>query len=99
MRAPLAPDGATLMRIDAKTIVARFANTFAKNKALFAHYVRGLVEARKRRLEHERKFYRNLKAYCRANNLSPICEDDWKTAADDRNDDKLSMIHSKGNVS
>jgi hypothetical protein len=99
MRAPLAPNGATLMGIGTKTIVARLANNFAKNKALLAHYVRGLVEARTRRLEHERTFYRNLKAYCRANNLSPICEDDWKTAADDRNDNNPSIIQSKGNVS
>jgi hypothetical protein len=46
---------------------------------------RGSAQARKRRLEQERAFYRNLNAYCRANNLSTICEDDWKTAAHDKN--------------
>jgi uncharacterized protein YgiB involved in biofilm formation len=60
-------------------------NRFMKFKALFASYVRRLAEANKRRLEQERAFYRNLNAYCRANNLSTICEDDWKTAAHDKN--------------
>ena len=87
------------MGLDAETVVARLANTFAKNKALLAHYVRGIVEARRQRLEHEKEFYRNLKAYCRANNLSPICGDDWKTAAYAKADDNLSNIHSKGTVS
>ena len=67
------------MAFDAETKVAHVVNTFAKSKALLTRYVRGLMEARKRRIEHEREFYRNLKAYCRANNLSPVCEDDWKT--------------------
>ena len=71
----------------------------AKSKALLARSVRGLIEARRRRIEHEREFYRNLKAYCRANNLSPVCEDDWKTAAYDKSDDDLSMTNTKGNVS
>jgi hypothetical protein len=87
------------MGFDAKTIIARLANSFVKNRVVLAHYVRGLVEARRQRLEHERKFYRNLKAFCRANNLSPICEDDWKTAAYDKIDDNFSMTYSKGNVS
>jgi uncharacterized protein YgiB involved in biofilm formation len=99
MSAPLAPDGATLMGFDAEAMVARLANTFAKNKAVLAHYVSGLVEARRQRLEHDRKFYRNLNAYCRANNLSPICADDWKTAAHDEADNNPSNFHSKGTVS
>jgi hypothetical protein len=92
-------DGTTLMGLHAETMVARLANTFAKNKALLAHYIRGLVEARRQRLEHEREFYRNLKAYCRVNNLSPICEDDWRTAVYDNADNNLSNVHSKGTVS
>jgi len=39
------------------------------------------VEARKRSIARDQGFYRKLNAYCRAHNRSPICEDDWKTAA------------------
>jgi hypothetical protein len=42
-------------------------------------FVRHLVLQRKRRLARERRFYRHLNAYCRANDLSPILADDWKT--------------------
>jgi hypothetical protein len=87
------------MGFDAKSIVARLTNSFVKNRALLAHYVRGLVEARRQRLEHERKFFPNLKTFYRANNLSPICKDEWKTADYDKIDDNFSMIHSKGTVS
>jgi hypothetical protein len=62
-------------------------STFTKCKTLLASSAHGFLEARRQRLEDERQFYRNLKAYCRANNLSPICEDDWKTAACDNTDD------------
>ena len=87
------------MSFVAKTMVASIMKTLARSKALLARYVRSLLEARRRRIEHEREFYRNLKAYCRVNNLSPICEDDWKTAAYYKSDDNLSMINTKGNVS
>ena len=87
------------MSFNAKITAARVVDTLAKGKALLVRYVRGLIEARRRRIEHEREFYRNLKAYCRANNLPPICEDDWKITAYDKIDDNVSMINSKGNVS
>ena len=87
------------MGFSTETMVAHVMSTFTKCKTLLASSVRGFLEARRQRLEHEREFYRNLKAYCRANNLSPICEDDWKTAAYDKTDDDISTIHSKGNVS
>ena len=58
-----------------------FMVTLTKSKALLAGWLRRLLEARKRGIEQEREFYRNLNAYCRANNLSSICEDDWKTTA------------------
>lgn len=86
------------MGFDAETMLARVVTTLAKSNAPLAGYVSRLIEARRRRIAHEREFYRNLKAYCRANNLSPVCEDDWKTAAYDNNDDNLSVTHSKGNV-
>jgi hypothetical protein len=72
--------------------------TLTKSKALLAGWLRRLLEARKHRIEREREFYRNLSAYCRANNLSPICEDDWKVAAYDKIDDNASVITSKGHV-
>jgi hypothetical protein len=75
-----------------------FTVTLTKCRALLAGWRRRLLEARKRRIEHEREFYRNLGAYCRAHNLSPICEDDWKSAAYTGNDDSPPMINSKGDV-
>jgi hypothetical protein len=75
-----------------------FMVTLTKSKTLLAGWARRLLEARTRRMEREREFYRSLNAYCRANNLSPICEDDWKVAAYDKNDSNLSSINSKGHV-
>ena len=69
--------------------------TLTKSKAVLAGWLRRLLEARKHRMEQEGEFYRHLNAYCRANNLSPICEDDWKTAAVAPDDDHRSH-HSKG---
>jgi hypothetical protein len=67
------------MSVEAETVVHRFT----KIKATFACYVRARIEARRRRIERdrelEREFYRKLEAYCVANNLSPVCEDDWRT--------------------
>jgi hypothetical protein len=67
------------MGFDDKILVARVVNTFAKSKALLARYVGRFIEARRRRIEHEREFYRDLRAYCRANKVPPVCQDDWKT--------------------
>lgn len=72
------------MRLEAKTMVARAVDTITRSQAPLACWLRRLIEARRRRIEHEREFYRKLKAYSRANNVSPICEDDWKTAAYDQ---------------
>jgi hypothetical protein len=47
-------------------------------------FVLHLVLQRRRRLARERRFYRHLNAYCRANDLSPILADDWKTLYSDR---------------
>jgi hypothetical protein len=70
--------------------------TLTRGKALFSEWLRRLLQARQRRNEQEREFYRKLGAYCRANNLSPICEDDWKSAAYVENNDR--MINAKGDV-
>jgi hypothetical protein len=85
------------MSFDARTKVAHLVKTVANGPGLLTYYVRSLKEARARRIEQERVFYRNLSAYCRANNLTPICHDDWKIAAYDTNDNNLSM-NSKGDV-
>jgi hypothetical protein len=71
-----------------------FIGTLTKSKALLAGWLRRLLEAREHRIEQEREFYSNLGAYCPANNLSPICEDDWKSAAY-RNDGDLSKLTRK----
>jgi hypothetical protein len=74
-----------------------FMVTLTKSKALLAGWLR-LLEARKHRIEREREFYRSLNVYCRANDLSPSCEDDWKIAAYDKIDDNACVINSKGHV-
>ena len=67
------------MRTDSHSIVARLTNVAARGKARLADSIRRLVEARRRRIAHEREFYRNLDAYCRAHDVPCVCEDDWKT--------------------
>jgi len=47
---------------------------------VFTSFIRARIWARRRRIEQEREFYRKLAAHCRANDLSPICNDDWKSA-------------------
>jgi len=41
--------------------------------------LRHLVMSRKRRLARERRFYRDLIAHCRANDLPLVIAEDWKT--------------------
>jgi hypothetical protein len=38
-----------------------------------------LIASRRRRAAQDDAFYRDLAAYCRANKVTPVCEDDWKT--------------------
>jgi hypothetical protein len=72
--------------------------TLTKSKSLLAGWLRRLLEAHRRRIKQEQDFYRNLAAYCRDNDLSPVCEDDWKTAAYIRNGDDPPKANPKGNV-
>jgi hypothetical protein len=60
------------------TIVENYLKSFISALAALIHQ---RIEARKRAIELERAFYRKLNAYCHANNLSALCEDDWRTAA------------------
>ena len=78
--APLTPAGAS-------AIATLFMIPLTKSKALLAGWLRRLLDAHRRKTEQERDFYRSLAACCRANNVSPLCEDDWKTAAYIRNGD------------
>jgi hypothetical protein len=87
------------MDLAAKTAVVRVTNLFADCTVLLARCVRGLIETRRRRIAHDEQFYRELRVYCRANNVSPVCEDDWRTAATDRSDRNHTMRNSKGDVS
>jgi hypothetical protein len=66
-----------------ETLAAHVMASFVKCKTLLASSARDFFAARRRRLAHEREFYRTLRAYCRAHNVSSMCEDDWKTAAYD----------------
>ena len=69
-----------------------------KSTALITDWLGRFLNASRRRTEQERAFYRNLAAYCRANSLSPVCEDDWKTAAYIKNGDDPPTTNSKGDV-
>jgi hypothetical protein len=75
-----------------------FMVTLARSRTLMAGWLRDLLNAHRRKVEQEEHFYRSLATYCRANNVSPVCEDDWKTTAYIRNDDKPSTIHRQGDV-
>lgn len=68
-------------------------------KTSLAHCVRGLLAARRRRIEREREFYLQLTAYCDDNNLSQVCTDDWQTTAYAGVVINRSPSHVKGNVS
>jgi hypothetical protein len=70
-----------------KNMLAHIANSMTTVSRKLALRIGRLVEARKRRIEQDDQFYRELRAYCRANNLSPVFEDDWRTWADDRKED------------
>jgi hypothetical protein len=72
------------------TMIVRVVRLVARGGALFARWADRVGEARRRRVEHDRQFYRNLNAYCRANNISPVCEDDWRTWAGDEGGDEAS---------
>ena len=69
------------MKFDVNTTLAALVKNFTTHKSALASLIRERIEARKRSIEQEKEFYRKLNAYCRANNLSAICEDDWRTAA------------------
>jgi thiamine monophosphate synthase len=62
--------------------MSRIVENYLKSGvSALASLIHQRIEARKRAIEQEREFYRKLNAYCRDNNLSAICEDDWRTAA------------------
>jgi hypothetical protein len=71
------------MRFDVSPVATRITDALAVAKMRLPTRLRSwthkLLEARRRRLEHEKQFYAALNTYCRANNVSPVCEDDWKT--------------------
>jgi hypothetical protein len=83
----------------AKRVAQMHLDPFTGLKTQLANRVRGVFAARRRRIEHERAFYRQLMAYCDENNLAQICADDWKTAAYARVSDKHSPRYTKGHVS
>ena len=65
----------------AMSLVSDTMNILMKAARWLASGARDLIEARRRRIAEDKEFYRRLGAYCRANHLSPVCEDDWKTGA------------------
>jgi hypothetical protein len=65
------------MNLDPRTAVARISQVAKRGGALLARHFGRLGEARRRRVALEEEFYREFEGYCLANNLSPICVDDW----------------------
>jgi len=61
-----------------------FANIVRSIRAQLPVWARRRIAARRLRLKYERDVYRKFNAYCRANNLIPFCEDDWKIYYYDR---------------
>jgi hypothetical protein len=69
-----------------ETIVMRFGRPtaltgFARRLARLA---RGFANERKRRRAQDEQFYRDLRAFSLANNLPPVCEDDWRVGAESK---------------
>jgi hypothetical protein len=71
--------GRSQMRSDEGTLANRALSALTATKASIEDGLRNLAEARKAHRKHDEKFYRDLNAFCRANNVSHVCEDDWKT--------------------
>jgi hypothetical protein len=61
--------------------IARLAATLRSYRIALATLIHARLQARRRRIEQEKEFYRRLQAYCRANNLPAVCGEDWKSAA------------------
>jgi hypothetical protein len=61
--------------------IARVATTMRSRLTALATLIRARLQARRRRIEQEKEFYRRLNTYCRAHNLPAVCAEDWKTAA------------------
>lgn len=66
-------------RSKAERMAGRVGKTAQAIRTELAAWVRHRIAVRKRRLEHEREFYRKFNAYCREHNLCPLSEDDWKS--------------------
>jgi hypothetical protein len=66
------------MGLDARIVVTRIAHAARKGGAMLARPFARLGEARRCHTAQEQDFYRMFAGYCRANNLSPVCADDWK---------------------
>jgi hypothetical protein len=66
------------MDLGAGVVAAKITQAVGKGRALLARHFARLGEARLRRNAHEHEFHRGFEGYCRANNLSPICVEDWK---------------------
>jgi len=59
-------------------MIATLNNAWTAANAVVVSAVRRLLEARRRRIAQERKFYRDLDAYCRVHDLPPPIEDEWR---------------------
>jgi hypothetical protein len=66
------------MDLDARTFVARLAHAARKGAAMLARPFARVSEARRREAAPEQGFSHMFAGYCRANNLSPVCAEDWK---------------------
>jgi hypothetical protein len=67
------------MDLGARIVAARMGDAARKGGALLARPFARLGEACRRWAAQEREFYRTFEGYCRANNVSPICVEGWKS--------------------
>jgi hypothetical protein len=66
------------MDLDTRIVVARIAHAARKGAAVLARPFARQSEARRRQAAPEQDFSHMFAGYCRANNLSPVCAEDWK---------------------
>jgi len=61
-----------------KGMVARVIHALKRIETAIVGFVRRRAAERRRRIEYEEEFYRNLKKHYAANNMPIMWEDDWR---------------------
>jgi hypothetical protein len=66
------------MRSSDHGVVARLIHALKRIGIAIVGFVRRRAAERRRRIEYEEEFYRNLKKHYAANNIPIMWEDDWR---------------------